>query len=77
MSTTESGPPPAPSEYYYRRDLGLSDLMPALGLGVGVGAVTFYLARLWLERTPLAADARQMVGRSSTARRARTGNRAR
>jgi hypothetical protein len=41
-----------PSEYYYRRDLSLSELLPAVGVGVAVGVVGFYIARILLQRTP-------------------------
>ena len=41
------------SEYVYRRPLAARELLPALGVGVGVGAVAFYLAYLFLQRTPL------------------------
>lgn len=40
-------------EYFYRRQLNLRDLAPAIGVGVGVGLVAFYVARLFFERTPL------------------------
>lgn len=40
-------------EYHYRRPLGLRDLAPAIGVGVGAGLVAFYIARLFFERTPL------------------------
>jgi hypothetical protein len=42
-----------PSDYFYRRELSLPELLPALGVAVGVGAVAFYIARILLERTPL------------------------
>ena len=41
------------SEYVYRRRLEPRELLPALGVGVGVGAVAFYVAYLFLQRTPL------------------------
>lgn len=41
--------------YTYRRRLGLGELLPALGVGLGVGLVGFYVAKLLLERTPLDA----------------------
>ena len=44
------------SEYVYRRDLGPRDLLPAIGVGVGVGALAFYIAYLFLQRTPLDAN---------------------
>ena len=41
------------SEYVYRRRLEPRELLPALGVGLGVGAVAFYLAYIVLQRTPL------------------------
>ena len=41
------------SEYVYRRHLAPRDLLPAIGVGVGVGALAFYVAYLLLQRTPL------------------------
>ena len=41
------------TEYIYRRRLDVRELLPAVGVGVGVGAVAFYLAYLLLQRTPL------------------------
>jgi hypothetical protein len=56
------------SEYVYRRTLDARELLPALGVGVGVGAIAFYLAYLFLQRTPLdpgtlpaAAPAKQLT----------------
>lgn len=50
----------AGSEYSYRRELSLRELLPAIGAGVGVGLgvglATFYVARLLLQRTPLPVD---------------------
>jgi len=40
-------------EYYYRRDLAARELLPAVGVAVGVGVAAFYLARLFAQRTPL------------------------
>jgi hypothetical protein len=56
--------------YYYRRRLGVRELLPAVAIGVGVGVAAFYIARLLAQRTPLrAADAtprlRSRPGRSS------------
>lgn len=45
--------PRTKSEYVYRRKLDAREVLPALGVGVGVGAVAFYLAYLFLQRTPL------------------------
>ena len=41
------------TEYVYRRTLARRELLPALGVGIGVGAIAFYLAYLLLQRTPL------------------------
>lgn len=46
----------AGSEYSYRRALSLRELLPAVGVGVGVGLAAFYVARVLLERTPLRVD---------------------
>ncbi len=62
----ESDHPNSPlfaDEYYYRRPLTPRELVPALGVGVGVGLVAFYIVRLLLERTPL-----RRVRRASTQR---------
>lgn len=40
-------------EYVYRRPLRLREIVPAVGVGVGVGLVAFYVAKLFFERTPL------------------------
>ena len=44
------------SEYFYRRSLSARELLPAIGAGVAVGMIAFYLARLFAQRTPLAPD---------------------
>ena len=41
------------NEYVYRRRLEPAELLPAIGVGVGVGLVAFYVAYLFLQRTPL------------------------
>jgi hypothetical protein len=48
----ERGAEPA-SDYFYRRELSLPQLLPAIGVAVGVGAAAFYVARILLQRTPL------------------------
>jgi hypothetical protein len=45
--------PRAKGEYVYRRKLEPQELLPALGVAVGVGAFAFYVAYLFLQRTPL------------------------
>lgn len=43
-------------EYYYRRPLGLSELVPAIGLAIGAGLFAFYITRLMMQRTPLRVE---------------------
>ena len=51
-------PPVVEADYYYRRNLEKSDLLPAIGIAVAVGAVGFYVARLLLQRTKLGPPSR-------------------
>ena len=46
----------SPTEYYYRRELAWRELLPAVGAAVGAGLVVFYIARLFLQRTPLGGE---------------------
>jgi hypothetical protein len=41
------------AEYYYRRQLGAKDLLPAVGVGVAAGLAGFYIVQLLIQRTPL------------------------
>ena len=41
------------TEYVYRRSLDARELLPALGVGVAVGTIAFYIAYLFFQRTPL------------------------
>lgn len=41
------------AEYYYRRQLGAKDLLPAVGVGLAVGLAGFYVVQLLIQRTPL------------------------
>ncbi len=41
------------SDYHYRRALTLPEMLPAFGVAAGVAAAAFYVARLFLQRTPL------------------------
>ncbi len=50
-------------EYYYRRPLTPRELLPAVGVGVGVGLVAFYIVRVLLERTPLRPERRPSTQR--------------
>jgi hypothetical protein len=68
LEMIESDHPPSPlfaDEYYYRRPLTPRELVPALGVGVGVGLVAFYITRLLLERTPLRPERRPSTQRLS------------
>ncbi len=40
-------------DYYYRRRLSATELMPAIGVGVATGLAVFYLVQLLIQRTPL------------------------
>lgn len=40
-------------DYYYRRQLGATDLLPAIGAGIAAGLAGFYLVQLLVQRTPL------------------------
>lgn len=46
----------ARAEYYYRRQLGLREMIPAVGVAIGAGLFAFYITRLLLQRTPLRVD---------------------
>lgn len=63
----------ARSEYYYRRELGLRELLPAFGVAVAAGMFAFYVTRLMLQRTPLFVDRGPRVAtmRSAVTRRGR------
>jgi hypothetical protein len=68
LEMIESDQPNSPllaDEYYYRRSLTPRELVPALGVAVGVGLVAFYIARLLLERTPLRPERRPSTQRLS------------
>ncbi|MDB4883094.1 MAG: hypothetical protein JWL95_1860 [Gemmatimonadetes bacterium] len=45
--------------YVYRRPLNGSELLPALGIGVVAGLAAFYVARLFIQRTPLLPEDRR------------------
>jgi hypothetical protein len=46
--------------YVYRRTLSERELIPAVGAGIVVGLAAFYVARLFLERTPLLPEDRRI-----------------
>ena len=49
----EKRPAPYFPTYVTRRRLGAGELLAAGGIAAGVAAAAFYLATIWLERTPL------------------------
>ena len=58
------------TEYYYRRSLTARELLPAIGAGVAAGVAVFYLTQLFLQRTPLTAEALEPSRRRKSIRRA-------
>jgi hypothetical protein len=65
------------ASYSYRRKLGVSELLPAIGVAIGAGFLAYYITRLLLQRTPLTVDRtldasrRQMVRGPRASRPAR------
>ena len=45
-----------PSVYYFRRELEARETLTAAGLALGAGLAAFYLARMMLQRTPIARE---------------------
>ena len=43
-------------EYFYRRSLSVRELLPAIGVGVAAALFAFYVARIVIQRTPLAPE---------------------
>jgi hypothetical protein len=56
--------------YVFRRSLSGRELIPAIGAGVVTGLAAFYVARLFLERTPLLLEERRQ-GKHHASGRAR------
>ena len=56
-------------KYYYRRPLTARELLPAIGAALAAGVATFYVAKLFIERTPLPARVRDVEGPSAGPRR--------
>jgi hypothetical protein len=52
--------------YVYRRKLSDRELIPAIGAGIVTGLAAFYVARLFLERTPLLPEDRRIGKRHAT-----------
>jgi hypothetical protein len=44
------------AEYFYRRSLRTRELLPAIGIGVAAAVLAFYVARIVIQRTPLAPE---------------------
>jgi hypothetical protein len=53
LPTPRSREAPPATPYTYRRQLGVRELLPAVGAAVGAGLVAFYVAAVFLQRTPL------------------------
>ena len=53
---------PFAERYVYRRQLSGAELLPAVGVAIGVGALAFYLARIVLQRTPMRPDRAPALG---------------
>ena len=45
-----------PTVYYFRRELEPRETLTAAGIAVGAGLAAFYLARMMLQRTPIARE---------------------
>ncbi|HET9809476.1 MAG TPA: hypothetical protein VFQ66_07230 [Candidatus Limnocylindria bacterium] len=45
-----------PAVYYFRRELDPRETLTAAGIALGAGLATFYLARVMLQRTPIARE---------------------
>ena len=59
----------APEPYFYRRPLRTNEVIPAIGVGIGVGFAAFYVARLLLQRTLLAPAPEAPLERQDTTAR--------
>jgi hypothetical protein len=44
---------PRPATYVYRRELEPRELIPAAAAAAGVALATFYVVRMFLQRTPI------------------------
>ena len=62
----------APAAYYYRRKLGVRELLPAIGIAIGAGVFAFYVTRLLMQRTPLSIDRTPKASGGRMARRKRS-----
>jgi hypothetical protein len=64
---------PGELRYSYRRPLDFGELIPAIGLGVGVGFLAYYVARVLTERTPLLPEANRVAADRTRLRRGPRG----
>lgn len=72
MPTSPKTPPRLTTRldgYVYRRRLSARELVPAIGAGIVTGLAAFYVARLFLERTPLLPEERRLGQHHAGARR--------
>jgi len=65
------------ASYSYRRKLGVAELLPAIGVGIGAAFLAYYVTRLLLQRTPLTIDRTLDAPRSAMARGRRASHPAR
>jgi hypothetical protein len=72
MRTSEQRRPAPAAEYYYRRALGVADLLKAATVGLGAGLAAFYVVHRLLERTPLTVE-REQASPGRAPRRGRRG----
>jgi hypothetical protein len=68
--------PKVERSYTYRRELNRGELVPAIGAGIAIGLAAFYVATLFIQRTPLVPGALEPVDRLAPKRRsgARAGD---
>ena len=75
MSKSRKAPPRLTTRldgYVYRRRLAARELIPAIGAGIVTGIAAFYVARLFLQRTPLLPEERRL-GKHHAGERRPTG----
>lgn len=64
---------PGELRYTYRRPLEVGELIPAIGIGIGVGFLAYYVARVLVERTPLLAESDRLAADRTRLRRGPRG----
>jgi hypothetical protein len=75
MAKSRTSPPRLTTRldgYVYRRALDPVELIPAIGAGIVTGLAAFYVARLFLQRTPLLPEERRL-GKHHAGERRPTG----